>query len=280
MAVPMVINAGQRGHHAPIDERSPSGKTARTSEHRCISIRARVDSRVTGYASHEFQCSGADAADQFVAKLNSLRPELVGETTRNIPMGGGLAGASDLQPPSATTNDPIYLEVRDVLLLADVFESFRDTCMRQYNLDPCNYVTLPGMCWDGAMRTAKGAPELITDDISKYLHFERAIRGGVSMVTRRHAKANNPMCPDYDRTKPTSFITYLDANNLYGWAMMQYLPCSGFTWAPQMTLEEVLAGDWDCARGCSVEVDLEYPTDLHDAHSDLPLAPEKLKLGW
>eukprot|EP00873_Tetraselmis_striata_P036331 jgi/Tetstr1/456595/TSEL_004129.t1 len=429
MAVPMVINADSEAINAPIDERSPSGKTARTSEHRCISIRARVESRVTGYASHEFQCSGADAADQFVAKLNSLRPELVRETTRNIPMvvmrADKEAHASAItcceckkefgrcintrkvldRPPRPQTGKyidachslcnfkmqlrkvsvPVYfhngkgydihfilnaigriesidgakLEVipdnserykeaeflgfrytdtmgfmaaglgalsknligaqfrnditgeecsdaeyrhaewvwrrfgcttfrdyydlyleADVLLLADVFESFRDTCMRQYNLDPCNYVTLPGMCWDGAMRTAKGAPELITDDISKYLHFDRAIRGGVSMVTRRHAKANNPMCPDYDRTKPTSFITYLDANNLYGWAMMQYLPCSGFTWAPQMTLEEVLAGDWDLARGCSVEVDLEYPTDLHDAHSDLPLAPEKLKLGW
>jgi hypothetical protein len=161
----------------------------------------------------------------------------------------------------------LYLEA-DVLLLADVFEAFRDMCMHQYGLDPAHYITLPGMYIDGAVIEAAkkdNKVELIHTDPDKYTFFERGIRGGVSVVLHRYAKANNPKIEGYDSSKPNSSIMYLDVNNLYAWAMMHYLPCGDLNWS-DTTLEQVLDGHWDTNKGCSVEVDLEYPQELHDNH--------------
>src|SRR5688572_9066692 len=126
----------------------------------------------------------------------------------------------------------LYLRT-DVLLLADVFETFRATSMKHYQLDPAYYFSLPGMAWDALLKKTKVELELLTD-IDMHLFFERGLRGGVSMVSKRFAKANNPQCPDHNETtnsmKPNNWIMYLDANNLYGWAMQQMLPVGGFTW--------------------------------------------------
>ena len=102
---------------------------------------------------------------------------------------------------------------------------------------------------------------------------EKGIRGGVSMITTRHGKANNPYMKEYDPQKPKKDITYLDANNLYGWAMSKPLPTHGFRW---MTDQELR--DWENLP-CFLEVDLEYPTHLHDLHNDYILAPERLKVS-
>ena len=118
--------------------------------------------------------------------------------------------------------------------------------------------------------------ELLTD-IDMHLFVEKGLRGGISMVSKRFAKANNPQCPEYDSTKPNKWIMYLDANNLYGWAMNQLLPVGGFQWvSPE--LAEVLATPDDGPEGYITEVDLEYPENLHDSHSDYPLAPEAMSV--
>ena len=71
--------------------------------------------------------------------------------------------------------------------------------------------------------------ELLTD-IDMHMFIEKVLRGGISMITHRHAKANKRYLPDYDPSQPSSHVTYLDANNLYGWAMSQALPIDGFRW--------------------------------------------------
>ena len=110
---------------------------------------------------------------------------------------------------------------------ADVFENFRKTCLEQYKLDPANYFTAPGLSWDASLKKSKVKLELLTD-LDHHLFVEKGMRGGIAMVSKRHAKANIPKTPDYDATKPNSYIMYLDANNLYGWAMFQPLPTSSF----------------------------------------------------
>ena len=101
----------------------------------------------------------------------------------------------------------------DVLLLADVFETFRKMCLRQYGLDPAHYYTSPGLSWDALLKKTGVALELLTD-YDQHLLIERGVCGGISMVSKRHAKANNPLVDGYDPEKPSSHIFYLDAKNL------------------------------------------------------------------
>jgi ribosome-binding factor A len=170
----------------------------------------------------------------------------------------------------------LYMK-NDVMLLADVFETFRDTSMKNYGLDPANYFTAPGMSWDALLKKTDVRLQLLTD-IDQHLFIEKGLRGGISMVSKRYAKSNNSECPDYDATKPSSSILYLDANNLYGWAMSQCLPMSDFKWADEVSMEVVMKTAEDANTGYILEVDLEYPKHLHDAHSDYPLAPETMSV--
>ena len=163
----------------------------------------------------------------------------------------------------------------DVALLADVFENFRKLCLQQYGLDPAHYFTSPGLSWDALLKKTGVELELLTDH-EMHLFVERGIRGGILMVSKRHAKANNPLVTDYDESKPNSYIMYLDANNLYGWAMSKPLPKSGFKWKRVMpTEEEILNKKENAKKGWILEVDLEYPAELHKEHNSYPLAPEK-----
>ena len=161
----------------------------------------------------------------------------------------------------------------DVLLLADVFENFRDVCMKNYQLDPAWYYTAPGLAWDAALKKTGVELELLSDP-DMLLMFEKGIRGGISMISNRYGKANNSyMGDEYDDKIATKYITYLDANNLYGWAMCKPLPTRDFEW---MEDDELM--NWK-KHACILEVDLEYPKELHDLHNDYPLAPERLVLG-
>ena len=114
------------------------------------------------------------------------------------------------------------------LMSADVLSSHW-TCMKTYDLDPAHYYTAPGLAWDAALKYTDVNLDTITD-IDLHLFIERAIRGGISMITHRHAKADNPLLGDYNPAQPTSFILYLDVSNLYGWAMSQPLPLCDFEW--------------------------------------------------
>ena len=121
-----------------------------------------------------------------------------------------------------------YLK-KDVLLLADVFEKFVDTCLKFYKLDPCHYFSSPGLSWDAMLKMTGVKLENISD-IDKYLFIEKGLRGGIFYIVKRYAKANNKYMNDYDSKKPSKFITYLDMNNLYGWGLSGYLPYGGFKW--------------------------------------------------
>ena len=163
----------------------------------------------------------------------------------------------------------------DTVLLAKVFKNFRKVCQEKYGLDPAHYYSAPGLSWDALLKKTGVELELLTD-MDMHLMIERGMRGGISMVSKRHAKANNPRVEGYDPAQPTNYITYFDANNLYGWAMSLPLPKKGFHWKRVMpTEEQIMKMKWNSKKGWILEVDLEYPAHLHDAHNDYPLAPEK-----
>ena len=159
----------------------------------------------------------------------------------------------------------------DVLLLADVFENFRDICIKNYNLDPAHYYTAPGLAWDAALKVSKVELELLSD-MDMLLVVEKGIRGGDSMISNRYGKPNNEyMGKSFKDKEPSKYITYLDANNLYGWAISKPLPTHNFKWMKPNELQ-----NWE-NYSCILEVDLEYSRSLHDLHSDYPLAPEQIK---
>ena len=172
----------------------------------------------------------------------------------------------------------LYLK-SDVLLLADVFENFRKTCLKHYNLDPAHYYTSPGLAWDACLKTTKQELQLL-DDYDMLMMFERGIRGGITHISKRYAEANNKYMKNYNPKKPSTFIQYLDANNLYGWAMSQSLPTHGFEWVENITksrVKKILESN--PTKGYIFEVDLVYPRHLWELHNNYPLAPETLKVN-
>ena len=133
--------------------------------------------------------------------------------------------------PMADYHD-IYLQL-DVLLLADFFKKFCKTCLEFYSLDLIHYYTTPGLAWDAALRMSRVDLQFIAD-VDMYHFVENSIRGGISMISTRHAQANNPSFPDtYDASLPKQNLIYLDANNLYGWSMSQSLPTHRFRFLQQ-----------------------------------------------
>jgi len=175
----------------------------------------------------------------------------------------------------------LYL-LTDVLLLADIFEAHRMNCLTYYKLDPAHFFTTPNFAWNAmlaglyANEPCPERLELLTD-YNMHLMVEQGLRGGISMISHRHAKANNPYMGDkYDKAKEHSYISYLDANNLYGHAMIRPLPYADFQWSQERDLQTLLQyADEEGLHGAIVKVDLQYPADLHDEHNDYPLAPER-----
>ena len=127
------------------------------------------------------------------------------------------------------------------MLLADVFETFIKTCLDYYGLDPCHYFSNPGLSWDAILKMTGIELELISD-IDMYLFTEKGMRGGISYIAKTHSKVNNKYMKDYDGSECNSieesvYIIYLDANNLYGWEMTQYLPYGGFKWLSKKEID-------------------------------------------
>jgi hypothetical protein len=175
----------------------------------------------------------------------------------------------------------IYLAT-DVLILADLFENFRSACQDAYDLDAAHYLTTASLSWDACLKMTRVKLDVISDP-NMHLFFEAGIRGGLSQISHRFAKANNTKAAlnetDIDLSKPSTFIVYLDMNNLYGTAMIKPLPYQKLKWFRKETTTDDIGKLLDSysdsdERGFICEVDLEYPSDLHDAHNDFPLAPE------
>ena len=164
----------------------------------------------------------------------------------------------------------------DTLLLADVFENFRNMCLKVYELDPAHFLSLPGLAWQACLKKTKIKLELLTD-YDMLLMVEEGIRGGICDSIYRLAK----YMENYDENKESSYIQYLDANKLYGWAMSQKLPVNGFKWVEdtsRINKEFIKNYNENSNKGYILEVDVKYPKKLRDLYSDLPFLPKRMKI--
>ena len=158
------------------------------------------------------------------------------------------------------------------MLLADVFENFRKACIKTYELDPAHFISLPGLAWQACLRKTGVELELLTD-YDMLLMMEEGIRGGICHAVHRYAKANNEYMKDYDESKESSYIQYLDANNLYGAVMSEKLPINGFKCVNDISkIDKKFVKSYDkknSDKGYILEVDVDYPSKLHRLHSDM-----------
>ena len=164
-----------------------------------------------------------------------------------------------------------YLK-KSVLQLADVCEKFIVTCLKYYLLDPRHYFSSPRLSWDAMLKMTDVKLEK-SSYCDKYLFIEKVLRVGISYTAKRYAKANNKYMNDYDPKKKSTFINYLDMNNLYGWAMSEYLPYEGFKWLQNIDEFDIMSINEKNLIGYFLEVDLKYPNELHELHSGYSLAP-------
>ena len=186
----------------------------------------------------------------------------------------------------------------DTLLLADVFENIRDMCLK---LDLAHFLSLPGLAWQACLKKTNVELGLLTD-YDMLLMVEEGIRGGICHSIHRYAKANNKYMKNYNNEE-SSYIQYLDANNLYGWAMSKKLPVNGFKWTSAFARNDktaqATAGPTSLERsakhiineefiknynenndkGYIFEVDVKYPKRLHKLHGDLPFLSERMEVN-
>ena len=168
----------------------------------------------------------------------------------------------------------------DTLLLADVFNNFRDMCLKEYELDPAHFLSLPGLAWQACLKKTNIELELLTD-YDMLLMVEEGIRGGICHSIHRYAKANNKYMKNYNTHEESSYIQYLDANNLYGWAMSKKLPVNGFKWTHNNIINEEFIKNYNenDKKGYILEVHVKYPKKLHNLHSDFPFLPERIEIN-
>ena len=168
----------------------------------------------------------------------------------------------------------------DTLLLADVFKNFRDMCLKEYELDPAHFLSLPGLAWQACLKKTNIELELLTD-YDMLLMVEKGIRCGICHSIQRYAKANNKYMKSYNNNEESSDIQYLDANNLYGLAMSKKLPVNGFKWLDSNKINEDFIKNYKeyNDKGYILEGDVKYPKRLHELHSDLPFLSERMEVN-
>ena len=173
----------------------------------------------------------------------------------------------------------LYVQT-DTLLLADGFKKIRDKCIEIYGLDPSYFCSAPGLAWKQCLKKTDVKLYILTD-YQMVLMIEKGIRGEICQSTHRYANANNKYMKNYDKSIESSYLTYLDANNLYGWAMSQKLPVNGFMWynyLSEFNEDFIKNYDENSDVGYFLEVDVECPKKLVSSHKDLPFLPERKKL--
>ena len=177
----------------------------------------------------------------------------------------------------------------DTLLSADGFENFRYMCIKEYKLDPAHFISLPGLAWQTCLKKTNIELELLTD-YDMLLMLEKGIRGGICHSVHRYAKANNKYMQNYNNNEESPYIQYLDANNLYGWAMSKKLSVNGFKWldtsetsalarSNKMNEDFIKNYDENNDKDYILEMDVKYPKRLHELHSDLPFLSERMEVN-
>ena len=161
-----------------------------------------------------------------------------------------------------------------------MFENFRNECIEIFELGLANFLFAPRLAWQACLKRTAVKLELLTD-IDMLLMVEKGIIGGMCQAIRRCAKANNKYMKSYDIIIESSYLMYLDANNLCGWAMSQKLPVNGFEWVKKLSkFDERFIKNYDenSDVGYCFEVDVNYPKNLISLRRDLPFLPERKKI--
>ena len=145
-------------------------------------------------------------------------------------------------------------------LLAYVFEKYKNNSLKSYGLCPSHYLITPGLSWDAILKMIKIQPELIPDP-DVYIFFQKGARGGISYIFNKYSKTNNKYLRRYDTKQKPKHVVYLDANNLYGYAISKFLPTTGFK---RIYLKEfdLIKYTSNNSKRCVLEVDLEYSKEL------------------
>ena len=158
-----------------------------------------------------------------------------------------------------------------------------DMCIKEYELDLAHFLSLPGLAWQACLKKTNIELELLTD-YDMLLMVEEGIRGGICNSIHRYAKANNKYMKNYNNNEESSYIQYLDANNLYGWVMSKKLPVNGFRWLDSDKINEINEEfiknyNENDNKGYIFEVDVKYSEILHDLHSDLPFLTVRMEIN-
>ena len=231
-----------------------------------------------GFYPYEYMDSEEKFKDLKPPPLKAFNSKLTGKGISNKNYNHVLNVWNTFNMETFKDYHELYNET-DVLLLADVFENFRDLCLKIYGLDPVYYYTAPGLAWDACLKMTNIELELLSN-IDMLLMFEKGIRGGISIISNRYGEANNKYMKGFNKNKPSKYLMYLDANNLYGCAMSEKLPTHGFKKLTNKEIENLYNNQvvqvWE-KTPCILEVDLEYPENLHDLHNDYPFCPERVK---
>ena len=172
----------------------------------------------------------------------------------------------------------LYLRT-DVVLLANVFEVFRDTCLQHYKLDPAHFYTFPGLAWKACLKHTGIRLELLTNPDMLLMFEHSRIRSGITQAVCKYAAANNSYMGDkFDPNEDTTYLQYLVANNLNGWAMSQPLPTGGFRWVT-IKCDEISELATRTDKRYILEVDVSYPRELDDSQKDLPFMCERMEIN-
>ena len=169
----------------------------------------------------------------------------------------------------------------DVALLADVYQNFRDTSINIDQLDPAYYLSAPRLYWQSCLKKTVVKLKFLTDE-NMLLLFEKDIPGGMCNIIHKYAKANNKYMKNYDINKESTFLAYVDANNLYGWAMSKKLPIDNFKWETDLSkfCEDFIKNySEESDTGYLFYVNITCPKNLYKLHRDLPFLSHRMKVN-